>query len=831
MQLIADLEPTPRGIYCGAVGLVAPPSAAFRARFNVAIRTVVVDRTTGEAVYGAGGGITWGSEAAPERAELHAKAAVLAHDVTEHRLLETLAFVPGEGLRNLDRHLARMADSADWAGFRFDRPTSPTSVRRAVARRIEPARVRILLSRDGDADVELQAMPPTGTRPVRLVLDDEPVDAGDPWLQHKSTRRDVYLTRALRHPEADDVVLVNQRGELTETTTANLAVRLDGRWWTPPTTSGCLPGVERGRLLELGPPARARPVRPRPARRGGARRAQFAAGLARGAAARRATPGRRRELAGGWPVTGRDEPDGQSIGEFLGQLAARMAAPGAGRHRRRRGRAVGLAHRDGRALHHRRGARGPRGRDRGGGRRAAGRVPAGRRRRRDSVLGRRRGDEAAPRHDGGEGRTATPPLRGLAGRDPAPARRPRLGRTSWWSWPAGCCRSPTATWSATSPPRPPPPAPPPRPPGWPWRRTSPGIDDEAARADLVSAVAVVEDLARRADEIEAEVRKSDAGRDRAVPAAASSWGSSTSRRTRSPTGAATTPSRPRSRTGSTWRPPAPTTSTSAASRRGPAPAASTVEEELRRVLPVVAELARSGVAVSIDTTRSRGGGGRRSRPAPSWSTTSAAAWRTPPWPGSSPMPASPGSSCTGGATAATCTPRPRTTTSSPTCAGSCAGASTRRWRRAWRPSGIVVDPGLGFAKQPGARSGPAGRPGPHHRARLPRPGRRLPQALPRRPARGAGRTAPATRRARQRHPRDVSVLAARAGAWGVRVHDVAGSADAVRVVAAVAAGTRAHRAARRRCRARPAPETLALTAPADEHATSTNGHTERWRSA
>ena len=252
MQLIDDLEPTPRGVYCGAVGLVAPPTAALRARFNVAIRTVVVDRITGEAVYGAGGGITWGSEAALERAELHAKTAVLAHDVTEHRLLETLAFVPGEGLRHLDRHLARMADSADWAGFGLDRAVVTDAVRRAVARRIEPGRVRILLGRDGDLDVELQSMPPVSFQPVRLVLDDEPVDAADPWLQHKSTRRDVYVTRALRHPEADDVVLVNQHGELTETTTANLALRIGGRWWTPPTTSGCLPGVERARLLELG---------------------------------------------------------------------------------------------------------------------------------------------------------------------------------------------------------------------------------------------------------------------------------------------------------------------------------------------------------------------------------------------------------------------------------------------------------------------------------------------------------------------------------------------------------------------------------------------------
>ncbi|WP_369138659.1 aminodeoxychorismate synthase component I [Modestobacter versicolor] len=252
MQLIDSLEPTPRGVYCGAVGLVGPPSAPVRARFNVAIRTAVVDRATGEAVYGAGGGITWGSEAAAERAELHAKAAVLAHDVTDHRLLETLAFLPGEGLRNLEGHLARMADSADWADVRFDRARVLAAVRQAVAGRTVAARVRVLLARSGDVEVELQPLPPPAPLPVRLVVDDDPVDATSPWLQHKTTRRDVYLTRALRHPEADDVVLVNQHGELTETTTANLAVRLGGRWWTPPTSCGCLPGVERARLLASG---------------------------------------------------------------------------------------------------------------------------------------------------------------------------------------------------------------------------------------------------------------------------------------------------------------------------------------------------------------------------------------------------------------------------------------------------------------------------------------------------------------------------------------------------------------------------------------------------
>lgn len=77
MRLIEELEPWPRGVYCGAVGFVAPPSEQVRARFGVAIRTAVVDRDRRTATYGAGGAITWDSDAVDERAELMAKTAVL----------------------------------------------------------------------------------------------------------------------------------------------------------------------------------------------------------------------------------------------------------------------------------------------------------------------------------------------------------------------------------------------------------------------------------------------------------------------------------------------------------------------------------------------------------------------------------------------------------------------------------------------------------------------------------------------------------------------------------------------------------------------------------
>ncbi len=251
MELIRELERSPRGVYCGAIGIVAPPGQSFRARFSVAIRTLTVDRQAGTGVFGTGGGITWGSDPGAEHAELLTKAAILAEPYEEFGLLETMAHLPGKGLRNLDRHLDRLADSAAYFGFRFERASAVARLSAAVGG-TGPARVRVVLSRDGGLDVGTAPLPSPPDCPVRLVVDPAPVDAAQPWLQHKTTRRRVYTERAAAHPEADDVVLTNQHGQVTETTIANLAVLLEGTWWTPPVSAGCLPGVERGRLLDEG---------------------------------------------------------------------------------------------------------------------------------------------------------------------------------------------------------------------------------------------------------------------------------------------------------------------------------------------------------------------------------------------------------------------------------------------------------------------------------------------------------------------------------------------------------------------------------------------------
>jgi para-aminobenzoate synthetase/4-amino-4-deoxychorismate lyase len=254
MEIIAELEDSSRGVYCGAVGFLSPPGSGLpAARFGVPIRTVMLDAQTGTAEYGVGGGITWDSRAASEFDEVVAKARVLTERRPRFDLYETLRHDPVGGLLNLERHLNRLRGSAGYFGFRFDEARIATALETELASwHDRAARVRVTLDRRGAVTVKATALPPS-PQPVRLALDTaEPVDPSEPMLFHKTSRRRRYEEAAARHPDADDVVLTNTRGEITESTIANIAVQLDGRWVTPALDCGLLPGVGREMALEDG---------------------------------------------------------------------------------------------------------------------------------------------------------------------------------------------------------------------------------------------------------------------------------------------------------------------------------------------------------------------------------------------------------------------------------------------------------------------------------------------------------------------------------------------------------------------------------------------------
>ena len=262
MLSIAQLEKTPREIYTGAIGYIAPKR---QAQFSIAIRTTWIDQQSGQATYGAGGGIVWDSVAEEEYAEVLAKTRILNNVKTaeDFALFETLGWSPDKGFSLLEQHLNRMQGSANFFAIAFVEAEAKSSLEAAV-KKIEirgPQRVKLTLSGAGAFTVEchafagraLEADMPNAQGPEQLVaLCKTPIQADDPLLQHKTTDRSAYELARSEVPEGVEPMMFNQAGEVTESDIANIVYRLEDQLFTPPVSSGLLPGTLRGQLLNQG---------------------------------------------------------------------------------------------------------------------------------------------------------------------------------------------------------------------------------------------------------------------------------------------------------------------------------------------------------------------------------------------------------------------------------------------------------------------------------------------------------------------------------------------------------------------------------------------------
>jgi para-aminobenzoate synthetase/4-amino-4-deoxychorismate lyase len=254
MGIIAELEDGPRGPYCGAVGFIPPGDGLDRASFNVAIRTVVIDEAEGIARYGVGGGITWDSNVESEYDEALTKARVLTGRSAHVELIETIRW--DNGYVMLEEHLGRLARSADY----WDMPCDVNSLRPMLSELEDtmsgPTKVRILASGEGQVSLSLSAAPERfplrpgpADNPIRVCIDTVPLDSSDPRLFHKVADRTRFDERRKRNAGVDDVLCVNEHGNITESTIANVVFLIDGVWRTPPIGDGLLGGILRERLM------------------------------------------------------------------------------------------------------------------------------------------------------------------------------------------------------------------------------------------------------------------------------------------------------------------------------------------------------------------------------------------------------------------------------------------------------------------------------------------------------------------------------------------------------------------------------------------------------
>jgi para-aminobenzoate synthetase/4-amino-4-deoxychorismate lyase len=266
MEIIRELEPAARGIYTGAIGWIdpPPPGAGFgkhqAARFgdfclSVPIRTLTLQPEQNGVRHGelgVGAGIVYDSDAGAEYAECRLKASFLTGLANDFDIFETIYATRADGCRHLERHLARLNASAAYFGHPFNPDLARAAALQACAALPDgPHRVRLALRPDGEIVVQTGALAPL-SEPVTVLLSDAPTRAHDVFLRHKTSVRGRYdaAWRAAESVGAFDTLFFNERGELTEGGRSNVFVKIAGRWYTPPLSSGVLPGVMRGVLLD-----------------------------------------------------------------------------------------------------------------------------------------------------------------------------------------------------------------------------------------------------------------------------------------------------------------------------------------------------------------------------------------------------------------------------------------------------------------------------------------------------------------------------------------------------------------------------------------------------
>ncbi len=242
MEIIKNLEPQPRGVYCGTIGLLLPNG---RRIFNVAIRTIQLHQ--GKAIYGVGGGITWDSTWESEYREVHQKAAVLYRKQARFQLITT-GKISQKNLLFEDQHLERLTKASRYFAY----PFNPENLRQKIEEECQVCdvnqdyRLRITLSKSGEMELSRQILAPLSQSFCKAKLCLQEADLNQSFTYFKTTHRP-HLSLG-----EQEIIYHNAAGELLETSIGNLVLKIAGKLYTPPISQGILPGIYRQHLLETG---------------------------------------------------------------------------------------------------------------------------------------------------------------------------------------------------------------------------------------------------------------------------------------------------------------------------------------------------------------------------------------------------------------------------------------------------------------------------------------------------------------------------------------------------------------------------------------------------
>ncbi|MBL8446915.1 MAG: aminodeoxychorismate synthase component I [Zoogloeaceae bacterium] len=252
MEIIHGLETSPRGIYCGAIGWIAPTGDW---QLNVAIRTLEISND-GTATVGVGSGITFNSHASEEWEECHLKERFVFNARYPLRLIETMRRErnPSAPFPFLESHLNRLRASSEWFGIPWDEAATRKRLFTTDPRTTHGVtKVRVTVDLHGNLQITespLEELAPNQT----VIISPAVVSDGNRLCRHKTTVRNQYekfLSAAIAAGHFD-ILFFNQRGELVEGARTNIFLQTGHQLLTPPLSSGALPGVLRTNLIASG---------------------------------------------------------------------------------------------------------------------------------------------------------------------------------------------------------------------------------------------------------------------------------------------------------------------------------------------------------------------------------------------------------------------------------------------------------------------------------------------------------------------------------------------------------------------------------------------------
>jgi len=247
MEIINELEKEKRGIYTGSIGLITKDKLTF----NVAIRTLAIEKNSNRGEIGLGSGIVWDSIASEEFEETKLKGKFLAEPTKQFEIIDTM-FVENKKVYLLEEHLSRLRETSKYFLFISDEKKVLRQLKKIISNPNNlKYKLRITLNKWGRMNYSVSEIVETVGK-VKVVVSQRRINSQNRFQYFKTTNRKIYDLEYKKYSKLGyyDVLFFNEKDELAEGSITNVFIEKDGIVYTTPLSTGILNGVYRNFYIQ-----------------------------------------------------------------------------------------------------------------------------------------------------------------------------------------------------------------------------------------------------------------------------------------------------------------------------------------------------------------------------------------------------------------------------------------------------------------------------------------------------------------------------------------------------------------------------------------------------